>query len=146
MALIVAAGRRGPTAQEFPYLARCMVKTCQNLLPFEGQHRRRPSAVAREDALSTETELWALGQQERYRRALDQAWEDFEEVYYTTVKRVGLQSMAAMHAKRYRERGRMIKSMADGLLARPTRTGETPDAIRKAVAELIQFKRNLNDL
>ena len=85
--------------------------------------------------MSTETELWAVGQQ-----------EDFEEVYYTTVKRVGLQSMAAMHAKRYRERGRMIKSMADGLLARPTRTGETPDAIRKAVAELIQFKRNLNDL
>ena len=96
--------------------------------------------------MSTATELWAVGKQERYRRALDQAWEDFEEVYYTTVKRVGLQSMAAMHAKRYRERGRMIKSMADGLLARPTRTVETPDAIRKAVAELIQFKRNLNDL
>ena len=96
--------------------------------------------------MGTETEIWALGQQERYRRALDQAWEDFEEVYYTTVKRVGLQSMAAMHAKRYRERGRMIKSMADGLLARPTRTEETPDAIRKAVSELIQFKRNLNDL
>jgi hypothetical protein len=54
--------------------------------------------------------------------------------------------MAAMHAKRYRERGRMLKSMADGLLARPTRTEETPDAIRKAVADLIQFKRNLNDL
>jgi hypothetical protein len=96
--------------------------------------------------MGSDTELWAMGQQERYRRALDQAWADFEEVYYSTVKRVGLQSMAAMHAMRYRERGRMLKSMADGLLARPTRTDETPDAIRKAVAELVQFKRNLNDL
>ena len=96
--------------------------------------------------MGTDTEFWALGQQERYRRALEQAWDDFDEVYYTTVKRVGLQSMAALHAKRYRERGRMLKAMADGLLARPTRTDETPDAIRKAVAELVQFKRNLNDL
>ncbi|MHB8961159.1 MAG: hypothetical protein ACYDAN_16230 [Candidatus Limnocylindrales bacterium] len=92
------------------------------------------------------TETWAPAQHERYRRALDEAWEAFEEAYYLTIKRVGLQSMAAMHAKRYRERGRMIKSMADGLLARPTRTDETPDAIRKSVAELVQFKRNLADL
>jgi hypothetical protein len=40
----------------------------------------------------------------------------------------------------------MVKSMADGLLARPTRTDATPDAIRKAVAELVQFKRSLSDL
>jgi hypothetical protein len=96
--------------------------------------------------MSTGTELWTAGQLDRYRRALDQAWDEFEEAYYVTVKRVGLQSMAALHAKRYRERGRMLKSMADGLMARPTRTDETPDAIRKAVAELIQFRRNLNDL
>jgi hypothetical protein len=92
------------------------------------------------------TETWAPAQHDRYRRAIDQAWEEFEEVYYQTIKRVGLQSMAAVHANRYRERGRMIKSMSDGLLARPTRTDETPEAIRKAVAELVQFRRNLNDL
>jgi hypothetical protein len=96
--------------------------------------------------MGTETELWTPGQHDRYRRAVDDAWGAFEEVYYATVKRVGLQSMAAMHAKRYRERGRMVKSMADAMLSRPTRTDETPDAIRKAVAELMQFKRNLNDL
>jgi len=96
--------------------------------------------------MGTETELWTPGQLDRYRRAVNEAWDEFEDVYYATVKRVGLQSMAAMHAKRYRERGRMIKSMADAMLARPTRTEETPDAIRKAVAELLQFKRNLNDL
>ncbi len=92
------------------------------------------------------TETWAPAQHERYRRALDEAWEQFEAAYYLTIKRVGLQSMAAMHANRYRERGRMIKSMADGLLARPTRTDETPDAIRKSVSELVLFKRNLADL
>ncbi|HEY5630143.1 MAG TPA: hypothetical protein VIR16_11585 [Candidatus Limnocylindrales bacterium] len=92
------------------------------------------------------TDVWTAGQHERHRRALDQARDDFEESYYQTIKRVGLQSMAALHAKRYRERGRMVKSMADGLLARPTRTDETPDAIRKAVAELLQFKRSLADL
>ncbi len=96
--------------------------------------------------MNTGTEVWNTGQQDRYRRAVDLAWDEFEEVYYATVKRVGLQSMAAMHAKRYHERGRMLKSMADGLLARPTRTQETPDAIRKAVAELVQFKRNLTEL
>jgi hypothetical protein len=96
--------------------------------------------------MGTGTELWTTGQHDRYRRALDQAWDEFEDVYYATIKRVGLQSMAATHATRYRERGRMLKAMADGLLARPTRTEETPDAIRKAVAELVQFKRNLNDL
>jgi hypothetical protein len=92
------------------------------------------------------TEIWTPAQHDRYRRALDGAWDEFEEAYYLTIKRVGLQSMAALHAKRYRERGRMIKSMADGLLARPTRTDETPDAIRNAVAELVQFKRNMGDL
>ncbi|MFN8631455.1 MAG: hypothetical protein U0838_14410 [Chloroflexota bacterium] len=96
--------------------------------------------------MGTEVELWTPGQLDRYRRAVDQAWEDFETAYYATVKRVGLQSMAAMHAKRYRERGRMVKTMADAMLNRPTRTEETPDAIRKAVAELLQFKRNLADL
>lgn len=92
------------------------------------------------------TEVWSPAQLDRYRRAVDEAWDEFEETYYLTIKRVGLQSMAAIHAKRYRERGRMLKSMADGLMARPTRTDETPDAIRKAVAELLQFKRNLGDL
>lgn len=92
------------------------------------------------------TEVWTPAQLDRYRHALDQAWDEFEEAYYLTIRRVGLQSMAAIHAKRYRERGRMLKSMADGLLARPTRTDETPDAIRKAVAELLQFRRNLGDL
>jgi hypothetical protein len=96
--------------------------------------------------MGTETELWSPSQLDRYRRAVDQAWDEFEDAYYLTVKRVGLQSMAAMHAKRYRERGRMVKSMADAMLNRPTRTEETPEAIRKAVAELLQFKRNLIDL
>jgi len=93
-----------------------------------------------------ETELWTPTQHDRYRRAIDEAWDEFEDVYYATIKRVGLQSMAAVHAKRYQERGRLIKSMVDGLLARPTRTDETPDVIRKAVAELMQFKRSLNEL
>ena len=93
-----------------------------------------------------DTELWTPSQHDRYRHAVDEAWEAFEEAYYVTVKRVGLQSMAALHAKRYRERGRMLKSMVDGLLARPTHTDETPDAIRKAVAELMQFRRSLNEL
>lgn len=96
--------------------------------------------------MAGETEVWSPGQHDRYRRAIDQAWDEFEDAYYQTVKRVGLQSMAAIHATRYRERGRMIKSMADGLLARPTRTEETPEAIRKAVADLTQFKRNLAEL
>ncbi len=96
--------------------------------------------------MGTEVEVWAPAQHDRYRRALDQAWDEFEDDYYATIRRVGLKSMAAVHAKRYRERGRMIKSMADGLLAKRTRTEETPEAIRKAVAELTQFRRSLNEL
>ena len=91
-------------------------------------------------------EPWAPGQVERYRRALEASWGEFEDTYYATVRRVGLQSMAATHAQGYMSRARMLKSMVEGLLARPTRTDETPDAIRKAVADLMAFKRNLNEL
>jgi hypothetical protein len=91
-------------------------------------------------------EPWAPGQHERYTRALETAWEDFETAYYATLKRVGLQSMAAQHAQNYMSRARMLKQMVDGLLARPTRTEETPDVIRKAVAELTAYKRGLSEL
>jgi hypothetical protein len=91
-------------------------------------------------------EPWAPGQVERYRRALETTWGEFEDTYYATVRRVGLQSMAAQHAKHYMARAKMLRGMVEGLLARPTRTDETPDAIRKAVADLTSFKRNLNDL
>jgi hypothetical protein len=36
--------------------------------------------------------------------------------------------------------------MVDGLLARPTRSDTTPEAIRNAVAELHEFKNALNRL
>jgi hypothetical protein len=62
------------------------------------------------------------------------------------MRRVGLQSMAATHAQHSMARARMLKSMVEGLLNRPARTAETPDAIRKAVADLLAFKRNLNEL
>jgi ferritin-like protein len=91
-------------------------------------------------------EPWAPGQHERYARALETAWDDFETAYYATLKRVGLQSMSAQHAQNYMSRARMLKQMVDGLLARPTRTEETPDVIRKAVAELAAYKRGLNEL
>ena len=88
-------------------------------------------------------EPWAPGQHERYRNAVDDAWEAFEAAYNQTVKRVGLQSMAATHAANYMRRARLLKDMADGLLARPTRTDATPEAIRIALAELTQFRQNL---
>ena len=91
-------------------------------------------------------EPWGPGQVERYRRALETSWGDFEDTYYATVRRVGLSSMAAQHAQHYMSRAKMLRSMVEGLLARPTRTEETPDAIRKAVADLTTFKRNLNEL
>jgi ferritin-like protein len=89
---------------------------------------------------------WLPGQHERYKRALEAAWDEFETAYYGTVKRVGLQSMASQHAQNYMRRARMLKQMVDGLLARPTRTDETPDTIRKAVAELSSYKRGLSQL
>jgi hypothetical protein len=36
--------------------------------------------------------------------------------------------------------------MVDGLLAKPTRTDTTPEAIRNAVAELHEFKNSLKRL
>jgi hypothetical protein len=91
-------------------------------------------------------EPWAPGQNERYTHALEVAWDDFETAYYATMKRVGLQSMAAQHAQNYMRRAKTLRQMVDGLLARPTRTEQTPDAIRKAVADLNSYKRGLNEL
>jgi ferritin-like protein len=91
-------------------------------------------------------EPWAPGQHERYTRALENAWDDFEAAYYATLKRVGLQSMASTHAQNYMRRARMLKQIVDGMLARPTRTDETADVIRKSVAELNAYKRGLNEL
>jgi hypothetical protein len=91
-------------------------------------------------------ETWAEAQRERYQLAVDNAWDDFEVAYNVTLKRVGIQSMAATHAQNYRRRARLLKDMVDGLLAKPTRTETTPEAIRNAVAELIQFKIALNKL
>lgn len=91
-------------------------------------------------------ELWAEAQRDRYRLAIDNAWDDFEEAYNATIKRVGIHSMAATHAQNYRRRGRLLKDMVDGLLAKPTRSDSTPEAIRNAVAELVQFKVALNKL
>ncbi len=92
------------------------------------------------------SEPWAPGQIERYRRAIEASWEEFEETYYATVRRVGLQSMGTQHAQNLMARARLKKSMVEGLLARPNRTDETPDAIRQAVADLVAFKRTLNEL
>ena len=91
-------------------------------------------------------EPWEPGQLDRYTNALEKAWDDFETAYYAAVKRVGLQSMAAQHAQNYMRRAIMLRDMAQGLLARPTRTEQTPDAIRKAVAELNAYKRGVNEL
>ena len=91
-------------------------------------------------------EPWAPGQLERYRTAVDNAWDAFEATYQQTIKRVGLQSMAATHAANYMRRARLIRDMVDGLLARPTRTETTPEAIRNAVADLTQFRENLTRL
>lgn len=91
-------------------------------------------------------EVWAPAQQERYRNAVDNAWEDFEEEYALTLKRVGIQSMAATHAANYMRRARLLRDMVNGLLAKPTRTDTTPEAIRNAVAELVEFRNALRRL
>jgi hypothetical protein len=91
-------------------------------------------------------EVWAPAQHERYRNAVDNAWDDFEDAYSVCLKRVGIQSMAATHAANYMRRARLLKDMVDGLLAKPTRTDTTPEAIRNAVAELHEFKNALNRL
>ena len=54
--------------------------------------------------------------------------------------------MAATHAANYMRRARLLKDMVDGLLAKPTRTDTTPEAIRNAVAELDEFRNALNRL
>jgi hypothetical protein len=54
--------------------------------------------------------------------------------------------LAATHAQHYMARARRLKSLVEGLLNRHARTDETPDAIRKAVGDLLAFKRNLNEL
>jgi len=89
------------------------------------------------------TEPWAPGHHERCRNAVDDAWEAFEAAYQQTLKRVGVQSMAATHAANYMRRARLLKDMVGGLLAKPTRTESTPEAIRNAVGELTQFRQNL---
>jgi hypothetical protein len=96
--------------------------------------------------MSTDTYPWDPGQVERYRHALDTIWDELESTYYATVKRVGLQSMAAQHAANHMRRARLRRELVEGLLARDTRTAETPDSIRQAVADLHEMKRNLNEL
>jgi len=91
-------------------------------------------------------EVWAPGQHERYRHAVDNAWDAFEEAYGVCLKRAGIQSMAATHASNYMRRARLLKDMVDGLLAKPTRSETTPEAIRNAVAELHEFRNALNRL
>lgn len=92
------------------------------------------------------SEAWTDTQRDRYRHALGGAWDDFEEAYYACVKRVGINSMAATHANNYMQRARAKKVLVEALLAKPTYTPETPDAIRKAVSELIDWKNALNRL
>lgn len=92
------------------------------------------------------TEPWAPVQHERYKNAIENAWDDFEEEYSLTLKRVGIQSIAATHASNYMRRARLLKSIVDGLLARPTRSDTTPEAIRNAVAELHEFRNSLKRL
>jgi hypothetical protein len=91
-------------------------------------------------------EVWAPAQHERYTNAINNAWDDFEEEYSLTLKRVGIQSMAATHAANYMRRARLLKHVVDGLLAKPTRTDTTPEAIRNAVAELVEFRNSLRRL
>jgi hypothetical protein len=91
-------------------------------------------------------EAWTDTQRDRYRHALNAAWEDLEEAYYLCVKRVGIQSMAATHANNYMQRGRNIKTMVDTLLAKPTYTATTPQAIRDEIAKLVEFKNAVNRL
>ncbi len=91
-------------------------------------------------------EVWAPAQHERYTNAIEAAWDDVEAAYSTTLRRVGIQPMAATHAANDMRRGRLLKTMVDVLLARPTRTDTTPEAIRNAVAELHEFRNALNRL
>jgi hypothetical protein len=92
------------------------------------------------------SEAWTDAQRSRYQTALDAAWDDFDEAYYACVKRVGIQSMAATHASNYMLRARNIKQMVEALLAKPTYTATTPQAIRNAVADLVEFKHAVNRL
>jgi len=96
--------------------------------------------------MSMDAYQWDPGQVERYQHALDATWDELESTYDATVKRVGLQSMAARRAANDMRRARLRRELVEGLLARPTRTAETPEAIREAVAELHGMKRNLNEL
>jgi hypothetical protein len=91
-------------------------------------------------------EPWAPGQVERYAHALEAAWDDFEQAYYATLKRVGLQSIAAQHAGNYMRQARMLRQTVDGLLARPTRTDETANVVREAVKKLGEYKRQISYL
>ncbi len=91
-------------------------------------------------------EPWAPGQKERYQHALEVAWDDLDNTFRLTVRRVGLQSMAAQHAQTYMRRARVLKDMVEGLLAKPTVTETAPPAIRKAVAELVEFKNTISRL
>jgi len=91
-------------------------------------------------------EYWSPSQHDRYQHALQGAWDDFEAAYYTAIRRVGLQSMAAQHAANYMRRARLIREMVEGLLAKPTYSDTTPQAIRNAVAELVEFKQAVNRL
>ena len=91
-------------------------------------------------------EPWGPGQLERYTSALDNAWDDFETAYYATVKRVGLGSIAATHAGVYMRKAKVVRDIAKALLAKPTRTDETPEAIRNAVKELTHLKAQLSYL
>jgi hypothetical protein len=85
-------------------------------------------------------------QLQRYTHAIDNAWDDFETTYYATVRRVGLQSPGATHAATYMRKARLVRDFAKGLLGKANRTDGTPEAIRNAVAELTNLKRQLNNV
>lgn len=91
-------------------------------------------------------EAWVPALKERYERALAVAWDDFETAYRQSLRRAGVSSMAAQHAQNYMRRARLLKEMVDGLLAKPTMTDQTPQAIRNAVSELVEFKNAVNRL
>ena len=92
------------------------------------------------------SEVWADSQKTRYKHAIQAAWDDFEAAYYACIKRVGIQSMAATHAANYMRRARILKEMVETLLSKPTYSATAPQAIRNAVAELVEFKQALNRL
>lgn len=91
-------------------------------------------------------EPWDPQQLQRYVRAIDEAWDEFESTYYATVKRAGLNTPAATHAATYMRKARLVRDFAKGMLAKPTRSDETPEAVRNAVAELTNLKRQLNNV